>query len=373
MRRWVAALALALIALGTRAGAQQPVPAPEGDQGRLRADRVRYDARNGVFEARGNVRLELGDTTITCQVLTYHERDRVAWAEGSAEVAQKGTTLRAPMVKYEANPRITYASGGAVVVQEDLELRSQNLKYRHEDEVVFAEGAVQLSTRKGHLEAPSLWADLRNKLAEARGPAKLVRKGGPPPRGREGDRVMAALAKEDTTITSQGSMRYAWLRTEEATAQESVRLEQVDKSAAAERITYSESEDRIELVGSVRLHQRSGQWLLRERLVRPPRDEEERRALEMPAVLEADRVVIILSTRNSTATGNVRVTQEGRRATGDRAEYDDHEGRIVLSGARVRLERGDGSWLEAERVVVSLREDTFEAHGAVDTTFRVRR
>jgi len=168
-------------------------------------------------------------------------------------------------------------------------------------------------------------------------------------------------------------MKYAWLGTEEATAQEGVQLEQVDKSAQAERITYSESQDRIELEGSVRLHQRSGQWLVRERLVRPPRDEEERKALQTPAVLTADRVVITLSTRGSVATGNVRVTQEGRRAEGDRAEYDDQQGRIVLSGRRVRLEREDGSWLEAEQVVVSLREDTFEAHGTVDTTFPVRR
>lgn len=373
MRRWPVLVVLA-VALGSwRAAAQQPVPPPEGERGRLRAERVRYDARNGVFEARGSVRLELGETTITCQVLTYHERDRVAWAEGQVEVVQKGTTLRAPTVKYEANPRITYASGGVVVVQEDLELRSQDLKYRHTDEVAFAEGNVQLKTRNGQLTAPSLWADLRNKLAEAKGPAKLVRKGGPPPRGREGDRVLAALAKEDTTITSQGPMKYAWLRSEEASAQDGVRLEQVDKSASADRIRYSESEDRVELVGSVRLDQRSGQWLVREKLVRPPRDEEERRALETPAVLEADRVVILLSTRDSVATGNVRVTQQGRSATGDRAEYDDREGRIVLSGRRVRLEREDGSWLEAERVVVSLREDTFEAHGAVDTTFPVRR
>ncbi|MCS7236190.1 MAG: LptA/OstA family protein, partial [Armatimonadota bacterium] len=294
MRRWVVFLAV-LVAVAARAAAQQPVPPPEGERGRLRAERVRYDARNGVFEARGNVRLELGDTTVTCDVLTYHERDRVAWAEGKVEVTQKGTTLRAPVVKYEANPRITYASGGAVLVQEDLELRSRDLKYRHTDEVAFADGDVQLQTRNGRLTTPSLWADLRNKLAEAKGPAKLVRKGGPPPRGREGDPILAALAKEDTTITARGPMKYAWLRSEEASAQDGVRLEQVDKNASADRITYSESADRVELTGSVRLEQRSGQWLVRERLVRPPRDEEERKALETPAVLEAERVVIFLT------------------------------------------------------------------------------
>ena len=372
MRRVVLVCTL-VAAFAGGALAQQPVPPPEGERGRLRAERVRYDARNGVFEARGNVRLELGETTITCEVLTYHERDRVAWAEGKVEVVQKTTTLRAPAVRYEARPKITHASGGVVVLQEGVELRARTLKYRHQDEVAFAEGDVQLQTRNGQLQSPSLWADLKNKLAEAKGPARLVRKGGLPPRGREGDRVLAALAKEDTTITSRGPMKYAWLGTEEATAQEGVQLEQVDKSAQAERITYSESQDRIELEGSVRLHQRSGQWLVRERLVRPPRDEEERKALQTPAVLTADRVVITLSTRGSVATGNVRVTQEGRRAEGDRAEYDDQQGRIVLSGRRVRLEREDGSWLEAEQVVVSLREDTFEAHGTVDTTFPVRR
>ncbi len=372
MSRWPVVLA-AVVALAAQAAAQQPVPPPRAERGRLQAERVRYDARNGVFEARGNVRLQLDDATITCEVLIYHERERVAWAEGRVEVVQKGTTLRAPTVKYEANPQITYASGGVTVLQEDLELSSRDLKYRHRDEVAFAEGDVQLQTRNGQLSAPSLWADLKNKLAEAEGPSRLVRKGGPPPRGREGDRILAALAKEDTTITSQGPMKYAWLHSEEASAQGGVQLQQVDKNARAERIAYSESQDRVELSGSVRLEQRSGQWLVRERLVRPPRDEEERKSLETPAVLTADRVVITLSTRNAVATGNVRVVQEGRSAAGDRGEYDDAEGRIVLSGRRVRLEREDGSWLEAERVVVSLREDTFEAHGAVDTTFHVRR
>jgi lipopolysaccharide export system protein LptA len=64
--------------------------------------------------------------------------------------------------------------------------------------------------------------------------------------------------------------------------------------------------------------------------------------------------------------------QGQRSATGDRGEYDDLNGKIVLTGRRVRLDHQDGSWLEAERVVVSLKEDTFEAFGAVDTTFTVR-
>lgn len=373
MRGWLGTVTAFAMAVGV-AGAQtpQPVGAPEAERGRLRAQQVRYDARNRVFEAKGNVRLELQDTVITCATLVYHETTRVAWAEGNVEVVQQRTTLRAPKLRYEAGPQLTYAEGGVVVVQPDLELRSRSLRFRHRTQVAFAEGEVELRTKNSTLTAPSLWADLKEKLAEVRGPAKLVRKGGPPPKGREDDRVLAALAREDTTITAQEFFKYAWASTEEAEGRGDVHLEQVDKSARAQRIVYSEGRDRIELEGAVRLDQRSGQWLVRERLVRPPRDDEERKALESPAQLVADRVVIFLTTRNSVAAGNVRVTQQGRSAAGDRAEYDDDQGKIVLSGRRVRLERSDGSWLEAERVVVSLREDIFEAFGSVDTTFPVR-
>ncbi|MES4787728.1 MAG: hypothetical protein C4294_20115, partial [Nitrospiraceae bacterium] len=227
----------------TAARAQTPeaVNPPEAKRGRLRAQQVRYDARNRLFEARGEVHLELGDTVITCASLIYHETTRVAWAEGNVEVVQGHTAVRAPRLRYEANPRVTYAEGGVVVVQPDLELKAASLRFRHRTQVVFAEGGVELRTKNSTLTSGSLWADLQEKLAEARGPAKLVRKGGPPPRGREQDQVLAALAKENTTLTAQQFFKYAWATTEEAEGQQDVRVEQVDKTARADRIVYSES------------------------------------------------------------------------------------------------------------------------------------
>jgi lipopolysaccharide assembly outer membrane protein LptD (OstA) len=376
---WIGLRCLAAVVVGvailawTGPGlAQQGVTPPEGGEGRLRADRIRYDAKNRVFEASGNVTLQIGDTTITSRVLVYHETTRIAWAEGDVRVVQPHTTLEAPAIRYEVGPQITHASGGVTVTQPDLQLRSQTLKYRSREQIAFAEGQVELKTSDSTLTGQTLRANLAQKRAEVKGPARLVRKGGPPPRGREDDRVLAALVKEDTKITAQKTMEFAWRDTNEATAEGDVRIEQVDKNAQADTVVYSEAGDRIELTGNVRLHQISGQWLVRERLANPPRSEEERKALETPATLTADRVVITMSNRNSLAVGNVRVVQGQRSATGDRSEYDDLNGKIVLTGRRVRLDHQDGSWLEAERVVVSLKEDTFEAFGAVDTTFTVR-
>jgi lipopolysaccharide export system protein LptA len=397
---WTIALLLGAV-LAVPALAQQPMRAPEPGQGRLQADRIRYDARNGVFEARGNVRLVLQDVTVTSEALTYHERTRTAWAEGNARVVQGPTTLSAPSIRYEATSRVVHASGGASVQQPEVTLRARQLTYRLQDQVVEASqevlveqpeqtlraqeltyrvreriadasGGVRLETKDSTLEGEAMWTDLSKKEARVRGPARLVRKGGPPPRGREQDRVLAALAKEDTTITASRTFWFAWQQTNEARAEGEVRIVQVDKEARADEAHYSEKDDRMELRGKAEVHQRSGQWLVREKLVRTPETEEERKALETPATIQADRIVIYLSTRDAVATGNVRVTQGKRSATGERAEYDDRNGVILLVGRRARMQREDGAWLEAERVVVSLKEDTFEAYGAVDTTFPVR-
>jgi lipopolysaccharide assembly outer membrane protein LptD (OstA) len=392
---------LILLGVIAPAAAQEPIAPPESGPARLRAARIRYDARNGVFEARGGVQLVLQDTTVTSDILVYHERTRIAWAEGRARIVQRQTTLQAPQVRYEVTPQVVHASGGVVLTQPDLVLRAERLTYRSREQVAeatgqvvveqrgervraerlkyqvreriaIATGGVELTTQEATLTGEALWADLASKRARVRGPARLVRRGGPPPRGREQDRVLVALAKEDTTITASRELRFAWAQGNEAEAEGDVRIEQVDKSARADRAAYSEPQDRIELVGNARVDQRSGSWLVRERLVVPPRSEEERKVLQTPAQITASRIVITLGARDAVATGGVRVTQGGREATGERAEYEDATGRIVLSGKRVRLRREDGAWLEAERVVVSLKEDTFEAFGAVDTTFTVK-
>ncbi|MDR5709693.1 MAG: LptA/OstA family protein [Armatimonadota bacterium] len=397
---WILAIILGAI-LTLPVSAQQPMRPPEPGQGRLQAHRIRYDARNGVFEARGGVRLTLGDVTVTSEALTYHERTRTAWAEGNARVVQGPTTLSAPSIRYEATPQTVHASGDVVVQQPEVTLRARELTYRLRDQLVEATGEVvveqpdqtlqaraltyrvrekvadatgdvRLRTKDSTLEGEAMWADLAGKEARVRGPARLVRKGGPPPRGREQDRVAAALAKEDTTITASRTFWFSWQQTNEARAEGEVRIVQVDKEARADEARYSEQDDRMELRGRAEIHQRSGQWLVRERLVREPQTEEERKALETPATIQADRIVIYLSTRDAVATGNVRVIQGRRSAVGERAEYDDRNGIILLVGRRARMQREDGAWLEAERVVVSLKEDTFEAYGAVDTTFPVR-
>ncbi len=86
--------------------------------------------------------------------------------------------------------------------------------------------------------------------------------------------------------------------------------------------------------------------------------------------LRADRLVVRLRTRDMEAEGAVQVEQEGRLAAGDRAVYTERDRRIVVTG-HVRMREADGSWLRADRVVIALDEEIFEATGNVETEFTV--
>ena len=164
-------------------------------------------------------------------------------------------------------------------------------------------------------------------------------------------------------------MRFRW-DANEADAEGAVVVTQPDKTARAARVVYSESRGVLELAGSVEVEQRSGEWLVESGVARKPADPDAAKALAAPVHLSADRLVVRLGTRDMEAGGSVKVEQEGRLATGDRAVYTERTQTIVVSG-NVRMREADGSWLRADRVVIAIAEETFEATGNVETEFTV--
>jgi lipopolysaccharide export system protein LptA len=79
-----------------------------------------------------------------------------------------------------------------------------------------------------------------------------------------------------------------------------------------------------------------------------------------------------VSSRDLTADGSIRVEQEGRLATGAQAVYTGADRLLVVTG-NVRVREADGSWLRADKVLISLADETFEAVGNVETEFSLKR
>ena len=107
-------------------------------------------------------------------------------------------------------------------------------------------------------------------------------------------------------------------------------------------------------------------------VVKKPCDAEGAKVLAAPVRLWSDRLVVRLETRDMQADGRVKVEQEGRLATGDRATYTERDQTIIVSG-NVRMREADGSWLRADKVIIAIADETFEATGNVETEFTLTR
>lgn len=368
MRRALA-IALAVLVAPALALAQPSVTLPQQGQVRIKAQRVRYDAKARIFTASGSVVLVFADLTVYADAMRVELGPMLASAGGHVRLRQKSLALTADTLNVELRPQIVRASGGVAVTDEGLSLKAATLTYGLRSTDLDARGGVVLSQAGTTVTGEVVVANLKEKRGEARGGARVVRKPGPVP-GRQSD-AGRLLASEETIVTAS-EMRLSWATGYEASASGGVRVLQRDKNAAADAMTYSEKDGRLVLEGSVRLEQLSGEWLFKTNLITsPPKDPETRKALEEQTVVTARRLVIVLAERDMEIEGNVKVVQQGRTAQGDRATYTEKDKKIVLTG-NVLLTQADGSKLRSDKVIISLVDQTFEAVGNVETVFTLK-
>jgi len=371
-------------------------PAEGQTQGRLRADRIRYETKEQVIIATGNVSLVMGDLQLRADTLRLEQGPQIATAAGRVTIQQKEMRLTAASVRYEIRTEVADASGGVVVVQKDATIKAPQMRFDLREDVTTATGGVEVVQGGGTLTAASLryqartgevsadggvkmvregstlagrrlLANLTTKRADVRDDVTLVRAPGPPPAGS--DRVARALAREETTVTA-ARIVFRW-DTNEAEAEGHVVVRQQDRTGWADRMLYAEASNRLILTGNVIVEQLSGEWLVREGLVAPPRDPQEQQALRSTTRLTCNRLTMTLKERDLAAEGSVKVTQKDRWATGDRATYTEATRLLVVTGS-VRMQESDGRRLQADRVVISLVDETFEAEGNVQTDFVIR-
>ena len=396
------ALALLIAILVSAAGAQAPSPAPSPQGGavgeglgRLRADRVRYLAKEQVYIATGNVSLTLGETQVRADAMRYEQPAQVATAEGHVIVTRRQMQLTAPALVFEIRTEIAEATGGVVLSQQGTTVRAPRMRFLLKEEVTVATGGVEVVHGDATVTAPSLrhdgrtgdvsaeggvtlvqpgtkmtgrqlLANLPTRRADMREDVTLIRSAPSAPQGRT---MPPGAPAEETTVTA-ARIVFRW-DTNEGEATENVVVRQRDRTAWADRGTYSESANQVTLTGRVTVEQLSGESLVQEGVLSTPRRPEERQALTSVTRLTCTRLVMTLRERDAVAEGPLKVTQKDRWATGDRGTYTEATRRLIVTG-NVRMQETDGRRLTADRVVISLIEETFEAEGNVETHFTIR-
>jgi len=151
----------------------------------------------------------------------------------------------------------------------------------------------------------------------------------------------------------------------------SVEVFQKNKNVHADRASYDDNAKTILMSSKVRAEIEKLKNVIKEESAEKYKDDESKQALTAKTILTCDNLLIYTEKNDASASGSVYVYQQNKEAKSDRAEYSENNETIVMTG-NVSMKRKD-SWVKADKIIVSVDKETFDAIGGVETTFKVKK
>lgn len=151
----------------------------------------------------------------------------------------------------------------------------------------------------------------------------------------------------------------------------SIEVTQKNKSAVSDKADYDDNTKNIVLSSNVKATIKKLKNLIKDKSANKIKEEETKKALQEMTLITCDRLVLSTEKGDCNAYGNVLVFQKEKEAKADEAFYQEDSENIVLTGNVYMKRKND--WVKANKVIVSVDKETFEAIGEVETTFKVNK
>ena len=146
---------------------------------------------------------------------------------------------------------------------------------------------------------------------------------------------------------------------------------QGSKTAVAEEAVYNQPQKKLQLKGKVKTVIEKARAILKEDTAKKLKSEEARKLLKEKTVLTSDSLEMSTKNGDAVAKGSVLVTQKGREGKAEQAIYNDQSEDITLTG-KVYLKK-QREWIKCQEILVSVKNETFEAVGSVEAEFKLKK
>jgi lipopolysaccharide assembly outer membrane protein LptD (OstA) len=176
---------------------------------------------------------------------------------------------------------------------------------------------VSLSTDAWDITAREIYVRGKDKLARAVGSARLLRKGRKP--DSEDRQIVKALKKRNALFVTE-ELRYFW-DLGRVEIDNPLTVQQQELTIAANSALILTKQNRAELRGGVTLHQTSGEWLFREKIIEADADEKTKEIARAETNMFASAMDLDFDNEDILATGNVSVSQPDRFLNAGTAVY----------------------------------------------------
>ena len=151
----------------------------------------------------------------------------------------------------------------------------------------------------------------------------------------------------------------------------SIEVTQKNKTAVADNAVYDDKLKTVVLSSNVKAVIVKLKNIMKEKSAEKVKGEEAKGALQEKTVITCNRLRLSTENGDCTAYGKVLVSQKDKEAKSDEAFYQEENENIILTGNVYMKRKND--WVKANKVIVSVDKETFEAIGAVETIFKVKK
>jgi len=149
----------------------------------------------------------------------------------------------------------------------------------------------------------------------------------------------------------------------------SLEVIQGKKVAVAEEGTYSRKTKELKIKGSAKVVFEKAKALLDDDTAQKLKNLEAKSILKERTILTADELTFFIRSDDAGARGNVYVSQKKREAKSDQAVYNDDRSLLTLTG-NVYMKK-NSEWVRAQKVLVYVKKEAFEAVGSVEAEFNL--
>ncbi|MFA4967898.1 MAG: LptA/OstA family protein, partial [Candidatus Margulisiibacteriota bacterium] len=262
---------------------------------------------------------------LTADTIIYNPDNKTSNVSGRIRLKNQGSTLFAEQMLIDHDKEISNLIGSLEVLRKDIALSCGLMDYFAKDERMVCRDKV------------------RSKIS------------GKPNKTAVNCEYMELFADENKDMYALGSLEVI----------------QGKKTAWSDHLTYNKANRRIILTGKVKTVIEKARALLKAQTIKKLDSEEQKKLLREKTLLDSDTLKLSTKNGDAKASGNVLVTQKGRQAKADSAEYSEKTESITLIG-NVYLKK-ENQWIRCQKINISVKDEIFDAIGSVEAEFKLKK
>lgn len=274
---------------------------------------------------------------------------------------RKFARIRTDYFKYDPNREYSYLAGGIRLIEKKTTLFSDAAEIDHNKGIASLSKNISIKRKDISLNCEKMTyaADNEEIFAE--------------------DNIRASISGKEITRIKANSLKMYVDEAKNVEAKGSIEAIQGKKAAIAEEAIYNETKKTIILSRKVETVIKKGRALIKEETARQLNDKKVKGLLEEKTLQYSDTLILSTISGDYKASGNIIVKQKGpsrqglaeaeKEAKADRADYSDRHETITLTGDVYLKEKE--RWVKCQKVVVSVKDKTFEAIGKVEAEFKI--